>query len=76
MRLIHVRGTGLAVNLADALSLFPGCVSFRERVIEGNEDFEANLIQFGGRGRAFSGYFGPKGRRSAKAAEESADHSG
>jgi hypothetical protein len=31
MRLILVRGTGLAIKTADALSLFPGCVSFRER---------------------------------------------
>ena len=32
MRLIHVRGTGLAINAADALSLFPGCVNLEERI--------------------------------------------
>ena len=31
MRLIQVLGTGLALMMADALSLFSGCVSFWKR---------------------------------------------
>ena len=34
MRLTQVLGTGLALRMADALSLFPGCVSFWKRELK------------------------------------------